>query len=137
MAFYSAFQRNAFWHKNYQIAIAAPAAPAVPTQDSGRRRASYQENRQEYQQKVAKVELRRVDDELAEAERKRLEAIAAQEKAKKKAALKLAALQVSLEEEISRLRIERIWLMRWIDEQEAMLILLMMGKRRLRLVSLN
>lgn len=72
------------------------------------------------------AELRRIDDELATAER--AQQAKATEYAKleaNNAAKELAALEAQLQEEINRLRMERVWLMRLIDDDEAILVLLL------------
>lgn len=82
----------------------------------------------EYQRSRAAVvqhhaELKLIDNKLAEAEQARKEA---REQLKaKKAAKKLAALEATLQEEINRLRMERVWLIRLIDDEEAILVLLL------------
>lgn len=74
-----------------------------------------------------RLELKRIEKELAESEGAKQEKLAmAKEKFRaKNAAKKLAALEASLQEEINRLRIERVWLMRLIDDEEAILVLLL------------
>jgi hypothetical protein len=131
MAFYSAFQTNAFWNQAFQIARTADTG-LLGGKDYSYVRPHDKHREEEYQRKKiadAKAKLRRVEEELADAEARKLEA---QANAKRKAALKAAALQAQLEEEISRLRNERVWLMRLIDEEEALLIIKMIGRRRLR-----
>lgn len=91
---------------------------------------SYARLREEAQQKKIaehRAELQRVENAIAEAEKAKQEQLAAaKEKRKaKNAAKKLAALEASLQEEINRLRIERVWLMRLIDDEEAILVLLL------------
>jgi hypothetical protein len=66
------------------------------------------------------AELRRIDEELAAAQRRKDEELQA-----KLAAEELAALEAQLQEEISRLRTERAWLMRLIDDEEAIFVLLL------------
>lgn len=74
-----------------------------------------------------RAELERIDDEIAQAEHRRLAALKrAQAKlVAEKAAKKLAATEATLQKEINRLRIERVWLMRLIDDEEAILVLLL------------
>lgn len=94
-----------------------------------RRYKSYAELREEYELRTAeekRVELKRIDEEIAEAEKRRLAALR-RSKAKllaEKAALRLVKLESDLREEINRLRMERVWLMRMIDDEEAILVLL-------------
>lgn len=132
MAYYSgfqAFQRNAFQIKG-----------RANEPDNGWLGGGYVHPHVKYRDEEAqreriaqeKARLQRIENELAEAERKRLEALAeAQKRKAKKAAKQLAALEASLQDEINRLRIERIWLMRRIDDEECALILMLRKKRRL------
>ena len=119
-----AFQRSAFQSNAFQI---------NDTEDNGwlggyiPAHQAYTEEKQREKIAQARAELSRVNEELAEAERNKE---LAQRKARKKAAL--AALQARLEAEISRLRIERIGLMRRIDEEEAILIMMVISRKRLR-----
>lgn len=74
--------------------------------------------------------LRQIDEELALAEKQKQEAAmrlveAEAAKRQKNAARELAALEATLQEEINRLRMERVWLMRVIDDEEAILVLLL------------
>jgi hypothetical protein len=75
----------------------------------------------------AKKELLRVEREMAEAEQARLKALedAQRVESARNAALMAAALEASLQEEINRLRMERAWLMRWIADEEAVLVLML------------
>jgi hypothetical protein len=87
---------------------------------------------EEYQRSVIerKAELERVEQELALAEeRKREEEIALAKRQLDEAvyAAELAALEARLQDEINRLRMERVWLMRLIDDEEAILVLLLSG----------
>ena len=121
MAFYSAFQWNAFQNNSFQIK--ATAAPAVS--GFGYKMPYFEYKEAEYQrQKTAKLkkELVSLDREIAEAEKQKLLELQA------KNAAEQAALEALLQEQIDRLRIERIWLMRRIDDEECILILML--KRR-------
>lgn len=138
---YSAFQSNAFQNNAFQIVRSQAPAPEVVLLGGGpgyERHDSFHafQFRQEElrRQSIAEkqFELKKIDDELAEAEGKRLEAIA-KSQAKlmaKNAAKRLAALEASLQQEINRLRMERVWLMRRIDDEECMLVLLMRRRRQ-------
>ena len=87
----------------------------------------YQER--EYEKKTAEAKRQALSDinrEIAEAEKLRKLQLAKAERLKtEKALAKLAAEEIRTLEEISRLRMERAWLMRLIDEEEAILVLLM------------
>lgn len=117
----------------------SPAPPPAPTlvllgggpgEEYHRRHKSYGELREDsIQQRLAgaRLELKRIDEKIAEDEARRL---AAQKRAKAKlladkAAKKLVALEATLQEDINRLRMERVWLMRLIDDEEAVLVLLL------------
>lgn len=135
MAFYAAFWSKSYWYEAYQT-LRSDLQP-TPDNDNGWLGGGYvhpyeQYREEEYRReqiRKAQAELKRVEEELAEAEaeKQRLEAL---KKAKKKAAKDRAALLLLQEQEISRLRTERIWLMRQIDESEALLVLSMMARRR-------
>ena len=83
-----------------------------------------------------KTELQKVDSVLAETERKKqlaaLALLAAQEQKKKQAALRLLKLEQEYLEEISRLLAVRAELIQRIREDEALLVIMMMKRRRLR-----
>jgi hypothetical protein len=78
-----------------------------------------------------RAELRAIEDEIATVERQRLEAEEesarlATAKRRRKAALTRAALEAAtLREQINALRMERVRLMRLIDDEEATLVLLL------------
>lgn len=84
---------------------------------------------EEFQKKTAEAKraaLREIDQELAEAERLRKLQLAKAERLKtEKALAKLAAEEIKTLNEIDRLRTERAWLIRRIDEEETILVLLM------------
>lgn len=92
-----------------------------------------QHEEEEYQRKKLEnthAELQRLDNEIALSEREQREAReklaqASEQKRQKKAAKELVALEASLQEEINRLRMERVWLIRRIDDEEAILLLLL------------
>jgi hypothetical protein len=135
MAFYGAFWGEAFWNQAFQIARAGTPEPTpdVELLGGGGYVRPYQKYREEeYQRELIRkqqAELKRIDEELAEAERAKL-ALEAQRKAKRKAAAK-AALIAQQEEEISRLRIQRAWLMQRIrNNQLALAFLLAAAQRR-------
>lgn len=141
MAYYSAFQRSAFQRTAFQIKIDGAVPPSVELLGGGPgyekeevyNPHAFQYRQQELQQrKIAehRAALQIIDDELAEAERLKQEKLAKQRERlqAKKAAKQLAALEAQLQEEINRLRMERVWLMRQIDDEEC--ILIMMIKRR-------
>lgn len=83
-----------------------------------------------------KTELQKVDSVLKETERKKAVAAmslqAAKDQKKKQAAIRLLALENQLLEEINRLLAVRAGIMQRIREDEAILIILMMKRRRLR-----
>lgn len=83
-----------------------------------------------------KTQLQKVDSVLAETERKKqLAAISlasAKEQKKKQAAIRLLALENQLLEEINRLLAVRVGIIQRIKEDEAILVILMMKRRRLR-----
>lgn len=124
--FTAGFQTFAFQTVgNSSAPIVTTVAPSGGWYEHNHREEAYQRELIREQQS----ELKRINQELAEAEaeKQRLEAL---KKAKKKAAEQRAALLLLQEQEISRLRNERIWLMRQIDENESLLILAMMARRR-------
>lgn len=126
------FQTNAFQSINGtsspSVALLGGKAYSYKTPYTSYREEEYQK------QKIAeqKNNLRLIEQQIAEAERKRLEALAEskRERLARKAAKELAALEAMLQGEINRLRIARAWLIRRIDDEEAILILIM-RKRRL------
>jgi hypothetical protein len=87
----------------------------------------YQKHQEETYQKDKRENLARIEEELAYAERDRLEKIAEAAAARKakKAARELAVAGLKLQQEINRLRTERAWLIRQMDDEEALLLLLM------------
>lgn len=141
MAF-SAFQSNAFQSNAFQIIRSS----VTPSNDvillgggPGREREEYVYNPDAFKHQQERLQLQKLaeehrklqllNDEIAEAERKASEN---NEKLKaKKSAKKLAVLEASLQEEINRLRMERIWLIRRINDDEAILILMMMKRKRI------
>ena len=134
MAFVSAYWGKSYWSRSYQINRSGTTfeRPAGGWYERNYREEAYQRELIREQQ----AELKRVEDELVEAEREK-KRLAALKKAKKKAAEERAALLLQLEQEISRLSLRRIWLMRQIEEGEAILVLIMASRRRLRLVAFN
>lgn len=74
-----------------------------------------------------RAELKRIDDELTIAEQKKQALLAKSEEANRQeqAINEMMALEAVFQEEINRLRIERIWLMRLLDDDEAMLVILL------------
>jgi hypothetical protein len=87
----------------------------------------YRDRQRKLEIQEAKKELERVEREMAEAEKARLKALedAQRVESARNAALMAAALEASLQEEINRLRMERAWLMRWIADEEAVLVLML------------
>ncbi len=84
---------------------------------------------EEYQKKKLAekyAQLKRAEQELKEAEAERKRQIAKAQRLKTERALaKLAAEELATLQEIDRLRMERAWLIRLIDEEEAILVILM------------
>jgi len=134
MAYYSAVQRSSTQRTSTQIKGGSEV-------DNGWLGGGYipayqKYKNEEYQRrKIAEdlAKLKRIDDEIAEAERKRLEALEARNKEKiaKREAKKQAALEAALLNEIGRLRIERAWLMRLIADEESILVIMMMKRKRI------
>lgn len=124
MAFYTAFWHKAFWNKAYQIAH--QATTTVPSSGGWGNAYKVYSEQQRQREKIRKsqAELKRVEQELAESNR-----LLAEDKANREAA-DHAVFEAKLQEEISRLRNERDWLIRRIDEDEAILVLLLVAKRR-------
>lgn len=130
----SAFQPNAFQNNAFQILNVGGNTGLLgggPGEDHhGKRFRSYQENWQ-FDLEEGRARLKEVEQELSEAEqlkqsrlkeeRIRLKAL----REEKTAAMEMAALEASLQEEISRLRMERVWLMRIIDDEEAIIAILL------------
>lgn len=128
----SAFQSNAFQNNAFQIENNGGVSPTpTPIRPSGGYALPY--SRYEHLQRIEeqRAELARVEQELSLAEHNKLEKLEAERedlaklRAKKKAAKQLAALEASLQEEINELRNQRAWLMRLIDDEEAILVLLL------------
>lgn len=112
------------WGASWGISWGSGSAPPEPTPTGHGGRESfvlpyqrYQAEQYDLEQK--RKELQRISDDLAEAESKKQQALA------EAAALEAAALEANLQEEINRLRMERDWLMRQIDDEEAILVLMM------------
>lgn len=134
MAYCSAFQSNCFQSNAFQIKRRASAPQQAIRPAGGYYHPSiYEQSRHDLRRRALaeeRAELNRINDEIAEAEKRRL---AAKKRARatllaEKAAKKLAALEASLQEEISRLRMEQAWLIRRIDDEECILILMMRKK---------
>lgn len=134
---FSGFQSNAFQSNAFQI-VRGGSAPSTVLLGGGadvhhyhHPYAKYRE--EEYQRQIIathKTELAIIDKELADTERLKAEHLAEQS-----ANEQSLAFEAWLQQEISRLRIERIWLIQRIQEEESiLLILLMMKRRRLRVV---
>lgn len=126
----SAFQSNAFQSNAFQISggAQAPVDSGVTLLGGGGYVYPYERLREEeYKKKTAQqAELQRVSKELAEAEQRQREIAGKSAQAEaRKTARKLAALEASLQEEINALRIERVRLMRRIDDEEAAIALLL------------
>lgn len=82
----------------------------------------------EYERQTAEEKrqaLQRIEDDLRDAELAKQEQLA-EARTQEKAAFEMAALEAQLQEEINNLRMERDWLMRLIDDEEAIFILLAM-----------
>lgn len=131
----SAFSTNAFDFGSISPSPAPAPSPGVVLLGGGpgyerpyRGYVSAEQRRNEYESALERrLELQRIEDELAEAERQRL---AAQKRAAaallaENAAIRVAALEAALQGEINRLRMERDWLIRRLDEEEATIALLM------------
>lgn len=114
----SAFSVDAFSELAFDFGSVPPPAPAAD--QSGGFLHPYVKYRDEEYLREQREELKRKELELAEAERKKLEALAQVE-----ADAVSAATQALLEQGINRLRMERDWLMRQIDDEEAILVLMM------------
>lgn len=128
--YYSGFQSNAFQNNAFQIKAGANGWMGGPI-DGYTYKTPYQTQRElEYKRKIAanKLKLKRVEEEIAEAERKRLQDLA--ELRAKEEAAEFAALEAMLQEAINLLRLERAELIRLIEEEEAILVILMMMHRR-------
>jgi hypothetical protein len=127
------FQLSAFQRSGFQIGYATAPTDngwmGGPIDD----RWSYQTDFQKSKIKKVKTELQKVDSVLEEYERRK--ALAAENKllAEAKRAAELAQQELYLITEINRLRMVRAELMQRIQEEE-FILLLMMGKRRLRAV---
>ena len=88
----------------------------------------------QYQEKIKrqKTELQKLDSVLEETQRKKELVAKNRAEAKKKAAIRLLELENQYLEEINRLLMVRAELIRRIREDEAILIIMMMKRRRLR-----
>lgn len=122
---FSGFQSNAFQGNAFQI-VRGTRQPEVS--GFGYPMPYFEHREREYQrEKIIKrrAELKRIEDEIAEKEKWRLEAINQERRVTKQKTVELTAIANQLQEEINRLRIERVWLMRLIDDEEAILVLLL------------
>lgn len=82
----------------------------------------------EYERQTAEEKrqaLQQIEDDLRDAELAKQEQLA-EARAQEKAAFEMAALEAQLQEEINNLRMERDWLMRLMDDEEAIFVLLAM-----------
>lgn len=141
MSYYSAFQNNAFQNNAFQIKRGATPPPPPAADVVGDSVAPYILPYQKYlsdeyqRNKLAEkqIELKRIDDEIAEAEKRRLAALkrAQANLLAEKAAKRLAAQERKLQDEIDKLRNERAWLIRQIDDEECVLIIMMRKRKRL------
>lgn len=138
MAFYSAFQTNAFQWNAYQIARSVSASGGLP-KEAYSYIYPFQVEKVEKQKrdlvKKQKTELQKLDSVLAETNR--LMGLAAESKAlaKEKRALELAAKEQEYLQEINRLLMVRDELMRRIKKNEQLIIaMVLMKKRRLRVL---
>lgn len=130
---FSGYQPSGYQHSGYQLVESVVGDILLgggPGDEYHRRHKSYEHLREEdFHKRLAErhARLELIDDEIAQAEeRKKIAHQRAVSKlVAKNAAKKLAALEARLQEEISRLRNERVWLMRLIDDDEAMLVILM------------
>lgn len=138
---FSAFQSNAFQSPGFQVVRGG--TPPEPDngwmggpKDGWHYHSPYQKTKEEQYQRerIAKLkaEQQRLDDEIAEAEARRLAELAKLQAkrlaAKKRAALE--AIQSELLEQINLLRIQRAALIQRINEEESILVILLMAKRR-------
>lgn len=132
---FTAFQPNAYQNNAYQIGGngtgllgGGPSDYEYSHQLPYQRYAKEEFRRKELAER--KAELGRIEEELALKEREAQEAsdnlVKAREiKRQNKEARRLALLEAVLQVEIDRLRLERIMLMRWIDDEEAILVILL------------
>ena len=109
---FSGFQPSGYQHSGYQI-----VEVDLITLGGGYSYApAYQRYREEeYQRKTLaekRAALQQIEDEIAQAELAALEA-----------AREMAL--IALQDEINRLRMERAWLMRQIDDEEAVIVLML------------
>lgn len=122
----TAFQSSAFQNNAFQIG--GPVAPSGFGYNGPTPWEQYKETQYKLEQERSKLES--IDKELALKEARsqeaaRLLALKTAEQRQKKAAKLLAAEERRLLAEIDRLRMERIWLMRLIDDEEAILVILL------------
>lgn len=121
----SAFSTNSFSINAFDFGGVVPPPVPPATRPSGGYALPYDRRIEEEKESIAerRLELRRIEEELANAERleeQRLLQAEVQASAERK-----AMIEASLQQEISALRMERMRLMRLIDDEEAMLILLL------------
>lgn len=141
MTFYSAFQWNAFQWNAYQIARNGTPEPTGGSGEEGREAYVSSYDRLLLQQakvKKVKTDLERLDSVLGETERKKAlaaqSAALARQKESLKRAIELEALEAEFLKEINRLLMVRAALIRRVKEEEGILIIMIMArKRRLRL----
>lgn len=116
---FSGFQPSGHQHSGYQIVenieIIGSGWEHIP---------SYQ--KPEYQRKTLeekRLELQRIDEEIAQAEQAKLDKLATEDIAAENVMRELT--MIALQDEINRLRTERVWLMRLVDDEEAIMALLL------------
>lgn len=129
--YYSGFQTNSFQHNAFQIKKGVNDFGAYVPLDYSYKTPAQQQREIEYQRKkIAKenARLAEINERITETERKKKEELA-KLKAKRFAAER-AALEAMLLEEINQLRKEQLRLIQHIKEEEAILIILMVMKRR-------
>lgn len=146
MAFYSAFQGNAYQRNAFQI----KAQPTATGGSGGDKEDAYlptyqkylsderQQERQREKIRREKTELERLESVLRENERKRALAeqsrLAAKEAKKLKRAIELEKLEREYLNEINRLLMVRAGILRRIKaSEEALIIMIIARKRRLRI----
>lgn len=114
------------WGNSWGAGVAPPVVPVAPSGGWYSHHTPYQIREQ--QERLA--ELRRIENEITEAEQRKLEALAQQEQLQttrkyKNAAKKRAVLEATLQDEINALLVEKMRLIRLIDDEESILVLLL------------
>lgn len=125
---FSAFQANAFQANAFQIVSSGGTPPEEEIVGRGEFVHPYQLLKQDEYKRRAKEHresLAQLDAQLQAVERQELLAQQQAEQAEAARLDELKEIEATLREQINRLRMERAWLMRIIDDEETAMVLLL------------